>query len=273
MKMGRGRRSWRATGAVALLAVLAAACNSGVDPLSPSLGAAVITRASVTEAYGVVEDGAGVVTVTARPENTDANIRVLFWRQAETVSAAQETCATWSASDHDQQPGLALRIHDVNGGTRAITVTKNVWFFAWSVFNVHVMDSSNPNAPFVQIAGQDLPGLRLSESFNDVKPYPWRACARVVGSTVSVKVWPVNEPEPAWNDPNYGYSVTLPASANVTSGRPGHYAGHVLPGRSLTYSDLVATNLDTPVRSRAAAETLAEPTVPPLDPTHIVRAP
>lgn len=274
MYKGWERRHRRAGALVAaVLVVVAAACNSGVEPLDASLGAAVITRESETEAYGLSVAPDGVVTATAHTTNTGANMRVVFWRHADGSSANQESCATWSAVDHDQQPGLALRAHDVAGGTRAITITKNIWFNGYSIVNVHVMDSSRPDQPFVQIAGQDLPALRRSASFNDVKPYPWRACARVVGSTISVKVWPVDQPEPAWDDLDHGYSVTLPASWGITSGRPGHYAGHLRAGASLHYSDLVATNLDNPLRSRAAAETLAEPTPPPLEPTHIVRAP
>lgn len=271
MKTRRTSRRAAAVIVTALLAV-AAACNSGVDPLDPSLGAAVITRESPEEAYGLTVAN-DVVTAAARSSNTGSNMRVVFWRKSDPVSTDQESCATWSAADHDQQPGIALRAHDVAGGTQVITMTKNIWFSAWSIFNVHVMDSSNPDEPFVQIAGSDLPGLRLSESYNDVKPYPWRGCARVVGTTVSLKVWPVNEPEPAWDDPNYGYSVTLPAEWGVTTGRAGFYASHLRPGASLDYSDVAITNLDDPAPSTAAAESLSAPTAPPLEPTHILRAP
>jgi hypothetical protein len=118
--------------------------------------------------------------------------------------------------------------------------------------------------PFVQIAGQDLPGLRNSDFLNDVKPYPWRSCARVVGSTVSLKVWPTTVPEPAWNDPNYGYSVQLPAGWG-DAGRPGSYIGHLPPGGSLDHRDLVVSDLTT--------TRTAERTTTPRSPTHILRAP
>lgn len=269
MKRRWARRHWRGLVAAVLLAV-AAACDTGIDSLDPSLGAAVITR-EPNDGYSITATN-GTVRATARTTNPSSNMRVVFWRLADGTSIDQESCATWSAGNHDQQPGIALRARDVPGGTQVITVTKNVWFHAWSIFNVHVMDSSNPDEPFVQIAGGDLPGLRLSESYNDVKPYPWRACARVVGLTVSLKVWPLSEPEPAWDDPNYGYSVTLPFTWEVNSGRPGSYVGHLRPGASMDYSDLAVTHRNAGASARVA-ESLSEPTTPPRQPTHILRAP
>lgn len=266
-----GRR-WRAATAAMLVAV-AAACNSGFDPLDPSLSAVMITRDPANDVYGLtVADG--VITAAAPATNGGINSRAVFWRDADPVSTDQESCATWTAADHDQQPGIALRAHDVPGGTQVITVTKNIWFGAYSGVNVHLMDTSDEQRPIIQIAGKDLPGLRRSASANDVKPYPWRGCARVVGNVVSLKIWPLAEPEPAWDDPAYGYSVTLPDDWDVVAGHAGSYIGHLRPGRSLHYRDLVISDLDDPDHPGApAAATGTEPTTPPLAPTHVLRAP
>jgi hypothetical protein len=269
-------RVWRPRRAVvaALLVTLAAACN-GFDPLDPSLSAVMITRDPPEDVYGLTVNEAGVITASAPSTNTGGNNRAVFWRNADPVSTDQESCATWTAADQGQQPGIALRAHDVAGGTQVITVTKNVWFYGFSIFNVHVMDSSDADQPFVLIAGQDLPGMRSSESFNDVKPYPWRGCARVIGRVISLKIWPVAEPEPSWDDPSYGYSVTLPDDWEVTAGHGGSYIGHLPPGGTIYYSELTITSLDPAPSPAAAARaaSLAEPTTPPLDPTHILRAP
>jgi hypothetical protein len=272
MNIRRARLSARAAAALgAALLVVAAACDSGVDPIDPSLSAAVITRDG-TDVYGLTVTDE-ITTAAARSTNQGGNTRVVFWRNADPVSTDQEVCTTWTAADQDQQPGLALRAHAVDGGTQVITVTKNIWLIGYSIFNVHVMDSSNPDEPFVRIASQDLPGLRNSSAFYDVKPYPWRACARAVGTTISLKVWPLSEPEPAWDDPNYGYSVTLGPEWEVTAGNGGSYIGHLPAGATIGYSDHVVTNLDAPSASPAAAEALAEPTVPPDEPTHVLSAP
>lgn len=271
MKVRRIRRHWRVVVA-AVLVTMAAACNNGFDPLDPSLSAVMITREPASDVYGLTVSG-GAITAAAPSANGGHNSRAVFWRNDDPVGTDQESCATWTAANQEQQPGIALRAHDVTGGTQVVTVTKNVWFYAYSIANVHVMDTSDAEQPFVQIAGQDLPGLRTSESYADVKPYPWRACGRAVGRTISVKIWPLAEAEPAWDDPDYGYSVTLPDQWDVVAGHGGSYIGHLPPGGSVDYGDLVITDLDDPGTSRAAADAVTEPTTPPLDPTHVLRAP
>lgn len=256
--------------AVAISAALfaAVACDA-ITPLDASLGASVITREPPDDIYGLtVSDG--VVTAAAPSSNTGGNMRVVFWRAADAATTDQESCATWTAADQNQQPGIALRAHQIDTGVRVITVTKNVWLAGYSIFNVHVMDSNNALEPYVQIGGQDLAGLRNSPFLYDVKPYPWRSCARVVGSILSLKVWPTAEPEPAWNDPSYGYSVTLPDGWG-DPGRPGSYIGHLPPGGSLQHSDLTVSDLT--ITSAAAPRRRSEPTTSPLAPTHILRAP
>ncbi len=259
--MSKARAGSRAVAVGAVL--LAAVACEAITPLDESLGASVITREPAADVYGLTVSG-GVVTAAAPSSNTGTGMRVVFWRKADAATTDQGSCATWTAADHNQQPGIALRAHEIDKGVRVITVTKNVWFDAYSIFNVHVMDSNNEAEPYVQIAGQDLAGLRNSPDVTDVKPYPWRSCARVVGSTVSLKVWPTGEPEPAWNDPSYGYSVTLPAGWG-DAGRPGSYIGHLPPGGSLEYSDLAVSDL--------SISSGAERTMTPLLPTHTVRAP
>jgi len=259
--MAQARASFRAV-AIGALTLAAAAC-AAITPLDESLGAGVINRDPATDVYGLTVSG-GIVRSAAPSSNKGSGMRVVFWRKADAATTDQESCATWSAKNHQQQPGIALRVHEVRNGVRAITITKNVWLTAYSVVNVHVMDSTSATEPFVKIAGQDLPGLRNSADLTDVKPYPWRSCAQVVGSTVSLKVWPAAQAEPAWDDPNYGYSVDLPAGWGA-AGRPGFYIGHLPPGRSLDHSDLAVSDL--------ATTRTAEPTTTPRSPTHILLAP
>ncbi len=254
--------------AVGLLAIVAA-CG-GIRPLDPSLGARVITQEPPNDTYGLTVSN-DVITATAPGDNTGNNIRVVFWRNADAASTNQESCMTWNAPDQVQQPGIALRAHDFNGGTRVISITKNVWLGGYWIFNVHVMDTTNPDVPLLWIAGRDLWGLRNGPEPTDLKPYPWRGCGRVVGTTVSLKVWPTAEAEPAWDDPNYGYSVTLPDGWDAP-GEPGAYIGHLFPGGSATFSELVVTDLGGISTSSAAALGL-EPTTEPLAPTHIPLGP
>jgi hypothetical protein len=264
LRVGRRRRA-TALGAGALLA-LAVACGPEVKPLDPSLGAAILTG-EAKDHYGVtVADG--VVTAAAPESNTGGNTRIAFWRKADPASADHQTCATWTAARGEgdlYQPGAALRVRSVDGRTTAITITNNIFYLARWNFNVHVMDSA-AEQPFHRIAYFDLgDAFRTGPGHFSVWPYPWRMCARVVGDTVSFIVWPLTDPEPAWDDPKYGGSVTLPAGWDQ-AGFPGWYIGHLEPRDSFDFTELETADLGQQRRA-------AERTTPPRAPTWIPQAP
>lgn len=243
--------------------------------LDTSLGKGAFTSEG-SDVYNLTRS-AGVVTASAPTTNRGGNTRMGFWRAAELESLDQVTCASWTeAPDGLQQHGAVLRTRSASGRTSAITVTRNIYFGAWWIFNVHVMDSASAE-PFHQIASFDLreifrPG---PPDAPEVPPYPWRMCARVVGSVVSFIVWPTTHAKPAWNDARYGGSVTLPAGWS-TAGKPGWYIGHLEPGKGAKFGDLSVMGLlpnQTPASQQAAAAELAKPATPPVQPTWIAEAP
>jgi hypothetical protein len=266
LRVGR-RRLATALGAGVLLAVTAA-CGPEVSPLDPSLGAAFLTS-EAQDKYGLTLAD-GVVTASAPATNTGGNTRIAFWQAADAASLDQQTCATWvNAQSELQQQGAALRVRSVNGRTTAITITDNILYFARWNFNVHVMDSG-AEQPFRRIAYFDLSdAFRTQPGAFDTWPYPWRMCARVVGDTVSFIVWPLKDPEPAWDDPKYGGSVTLPAGWDQP-GNPGWYVGHLEPGDSVGFTDLATADVG---QQRRAGSVGREPTTPPRDPTWVPQAP
>lgn len=233
----------RVTGVAAVVLVVAA-CGP-VFPLDPELDARIITRDG-EDRYGI-QIADGVTTATAAEANTGGNGRYMFWRKADPDGADQETCATWvDNTTHTQQQGAALRARAVGeDDVKAITITKNVAYGYFWVFYVHVMDSSLEQ-PYTLIGQFSLDDVffRPGQPFN-VEPYPWRLCARVVGEVVSFKVWPLTHPEPAWNDPAYGGSATLPAGWNHP-GRPGWYVGHLLPGETVGFTDMTTAEVAAP---------------------------
>jgi hypothetical protein len=160
---------------------------------------------------------------------------VAFWWGADAPSADHESCATFRAVDHGQQPGVALRIRSGGGRTRAITVTENLWGDAHWLFNVHVMDSGAVE-PVRQVGSADLAATFLLAG-DQVRPYPWRMCARVDADLVRFVVWPADEVRPDWADPAHGGSATLPDGWEGP-GRPGLYAGHLPPGRAVEFSSV-----------------------------------
>ena len=270
----RGLRAGRRRLAAALgagIALVVVACGPEVKPLDPSLGAGILTG-EARDHYGLtVADG--VVTASAPETNTGGNTRIAFWKVADPPSTDQQTCGTWTEAHGElYQPGAALRVRTANGRTTAITVTNNILYLARWNFNVHVMDSG-AEEPFHRIAYFDLSdAFRTAPGAFTVWPYPWRMCARVVGDTLSLIVWPLTDPEPAWDDPRYGGSVTLPAGWDQP-GNAGWYIGHLEPSDSFAFTGLETADVGQPAGARRAGVVAPEPTTPPRRPTWVPEAP
>lgn len=289
------RRRIRRPGAliVALAALVSVAASSPSGPAfadgGSRLGVGYLTPEG-DDTYSLTVEGHGhdpsdmVVTASAPATNLGNNTRLAFWRRGGRVSTDQQSCATWANNTSElRQPGAALRIQDHGDRVRAITVTQNVIFGVYWGFNIHVMDSE-ASPVFTKIGGVILDTFVREGS---LLPYPWRMCARVVGDVVSFKVWPLIDPEPAWDDPTYGMSVELPdgwraaegtegsvEDAGRRGGRPGWYVGHLPPGQSMQFTDLTTAVVCRPGDAPSdEPSVLVEPTHPAQEPTHIDEAP
>ena len=109
--------------------------------------------------------------VAALDTNTSANLRSAFWPADSPLVTDAQTCATWaSQSLSTAQQGAALRVATVDGSTRAVTVTKNIFYGATWLFNVHTWDTSATPA-FHPVGGV----LLKSELWPDdvESPLPW----------------------------------------------------------------------------------------------------
>jgi len=205
-------------------------------PAPAGLRAAVLTPDG-TDGY-VLTSAPDRVGVAAAPGNASGNLRLVFWPGDAPVRVDETSCATWSGATSDlAQQGAALRIQPtVDGGVRALTITKNVFMHSFWIFNVHVWTPGS--AMGREIASFDLgPVFRFSERLAVPRPLPWRMCARTRAGRVELKVWRLTEDEPAWGDATHGGSVAIPADAPV-AGTAGWYIGHLWPGMSATFSDL-----------------------------------
>jgi hypothetical protein len=269
----------RAAAVVAACMAVVAACGPGVWPVDASLRAGILTP-DYQDRYELSVAG-DLVTASAPASNQGLNTRVAFWRSAEPASADQQSCATWVDADGRYlQQGAALRIRSAAGRTSAITVTNNIAYGWRWVFNVHVMDSAS-STPYRGIGQFSLDGVFRpgGPGTIDVAPYPWRMCARVVGSTLSFVVWPTaTHAQPAWDDPRYGGSVTVPAGWEAP-GAPGFYVGHLEAGDSVGFTALstaVVSSQPSAASALASAGSTAvapEPTTPPRAPTFVLTAP
>lgn len=83
--------------------------------------------------------------------------------------------------------------------------------------------------PALILLGRELGPRRV------MVPLPWRACARVEGALVTLKVWPAAVPEPRWDDPKHTGTVRLPDGWEYP-GRAGWYVGHLEPGATAGFA-------------------------------------
>lgn len=132
---------------------------------------------------------------------------------------------------------------DAQGNTQAITITKNIFgTFGWE-FNVHLWISGPTRVQ--ELVGKFNFYKSFISSEGGLYPLPWRMCARTLGTTVDLKVWPTSRPEPAWGDPRYSGSVTVPRRW-VYPGFAGWYIGHLQPGHHATFTEMGTWKYDPP---------------------------
>jgi hypothetical protein len=125
-----------------------------------------------------------------------------------------------------------------NGVSRGITVMKNIYGGKTSLFNVHVWDTSKPDEAgrFTQLSGSDMAAALAGSR------YPWRLCARAVGSQITFKVWPAARPEPPWTSKTHVRATVLPSGWDAP-GVPGIYVGHLAAMLTATFSEVSTATL------------------------------
>ena len=197
--------------------------------VTPSPIARQVLTTDGTDTYDIVKTGGGI-DASAPATNASSNLREIYWPSATEESVDSQVCTVWSSeSSAGVQQGLATRIVQTETSTKAVTVTKNIFFGATWLFNVHTWDTSNLGA-YNQVAYFDYSNVvgKIDETGNTLKPVPWKTCMRVTGQTLQFKLW-VTGSEPSWSNPTYVRSTTIPAEF-VYPGRTGWYVGHIPPG-------------------------------------------
>lgn len=187
-----------------------------------------------------VAQSRGTVTVSAA--HAGGNEREFLVPSDAPLSRDQESCAEWTSEPTVAQQGVVLRLHSVAGGVQAITVTKNIFFDAFWIINVHVWDTTNPSSPFTLAGSFDLSGELRVPGTNRAYPLPWFLCAAVRDSTLALKVWRNGQAQPAWGKPRFGGVMQLP-NGFTDPGLAGWYIGH-LSGGSVTFTQLATSTRD-----------------------------
>ena len=188
----------------------------------------------------VIKRTSGTMTVVAG--HAGGNEREFIVSSDAAVVGDQQSCAEWTSQPALAQQGAVLRLHPVVGGTQAITVTKNIFFGAFWIFNVHVWDTTT--RPRSTLVGRfDLSAELRVPGTNVAYPLPWFFCAAVRDSTLAFKVWRDGQPEPAWGNTDNGVVMTLP-NGHTDPGVAGWYTGH-LAGGAATFTHLATSTWDT----------------------------
>lgn len=214
---------------IGVVGTVLAACNSTLTPDGTG--------------YAYSDPAPGTAIITSLP-TSGGNNREFFWDDAAPNETDSTICATFTSGQGEDQQGIALRVQNIDvdnhWSTVGITVTRNIYFGVYNVFNLHTWntdpayEASNDGAPFSQFGSVTLPFLPL---FTPV--YPLNMCARTVASLniVQFVVWTQTQAQPPWGSTTQGGQGTLPANAPAT-GRGGWYAGHIVPGTTTEYTNL-----------------------------------
>jgi hypothetical protein len=224
-------RRWSKAPAVAAALLVTAACQPVAPSLTTEYKTTVVATVSPegTDRYTFHSTTDGMI-VRAPSTTTGGNLRMVGFKKAWPASVDQEACVTWSSgAEKLAQPGVALRIEASDERVRSILITNNILYGVRRIFNVHVADTA-ATRNLVKIGS-------VSFDWASTFELPWAICARAIGRTVTLKVWPsgTRPTPPAWDHPSHTASFTVPQGWTFR-GRPGFYAGHLTAGQQLTYS-------------------------------------
>ena len=243
----------RVTGALVIAALVLAGCHPIFGGPSGPIRYGTLTATSHMK-YHYTGDAASVIAQPGLP--VDDNVREVFWYDSAQWYANQQSCITWSdaqkpTGSEPLQPGLAMRIAPVkanNTGIRAVTVTQNVFYGAYWLFNVHVWNSINTASPFTLIQTFDLSSIVgkvtvvNGEVISTLAALPWHLCARSVGRQLSFMVWTGDNPQPSWSSATQVFRATLPSGWDQ-AGYSGGYVGHLRQGQAERFTGVTSTPL------------------------------
>lgn len=200
---------------------------------NPTLTTRILTPDGA-DTYSITQAN-GTVTTTAPTTNTGSTLRAVFWPTSALDLDNSRVCITWATqSAPSVQEGTVHHVTVLPDRVRAVTLTKNVIYDIFWVFNVHVWDTTQ-NPAFAQVAQFDMIDVMFRPD-GTYQLLPWRVCTEMIGATLRFKIWfPNVMAEPAWSDARYARSATVPAGW-VTRGKSGGYVGHVPPGGRATYT-------------------------------------
>jgi hypothetical protein len=204
-----------------------------------------------------LEDGKGVIgeafweTGQTRRSDQQVCVRLDSVVDASTTRAAQELLDEPTLR---QLPGVALRVSPgVDGApTYALTVTQRlkdaaIWGFEVTGLRIDTADDFSSaeatvlgTVDFENVVGR-VEKLGTPEMATDMKPPPWNLCARVIGTTVTLKLWSGGSSAPSWSDPEATGEVKLPRQW-VFDGYAGGYEQGLAPGRTSKFVGLRVTS-------------------------------
>ena len=142
-------------------------------------------------------------------------------------------CVTFASGQGGDQQGIALRINRTSSETTGLTVTRNVIFGQYNVFNFHTWNTSiSKTAPETQFAQFRLDFLPVGPA-----AYPLDMCPRTIGNDMEFVVWLPGQSQPRWGSTSQGGETEIPNTA-PQRGSSGWYVGHVVSGTTTTMTNM-----------------------------------
>lgn len=221
------------------------------------------------------------LTITAPDSNGPVNLKRFvgmgtgeiahaFWPNGQPERADQQVCVELAsvvdASTMDKAtkildsretfhlPGVALRVQPGADGkpTRSITVSQSVYYgmvWTFDVVGVQSYAEGTGASASTKYLGQldfgDVLGRASVEGATlestSLVPPPWHLCAKVVGTTLSVMVWPSDTQKPSWDDDTHVREAKL-SRYEVYPGYAGGYVRGLSPGFSSEFVGLSVTS-------------------------------
>jgi len=210
------------------------------------------------DTYSVTTSPQCVVQVNAPNTNaaTAGNV-FLFWPVGSGPLDAALVSSTWEGNSGTASQGHFHRLVQTGARQTGIIVL-NSDTEPWK-FSAYLFDSTE-TVPLSQI------GATIALSPLQSQALPWTVSTRLVGSNLSVKAWPIAQPEPPWTSSTNVASWTVPTHGpgpfqTSSMGLSGWAAASLPPGTVATYTGLSIspeqqTAVFTGQRGRYSAEDL-----------------
>lgn len=201
-----------------------------------------------------LDEGSGLIAEafwqSGQPARTDQEVCVQL-ASVPDVTTEQGALRVQSDTEAVHLQGIALRVHPGAPGAplMAITISQYFpWIFDVNAVRVNAFEArASANVTHISSVdfGDDIGRWSAEPGAPDfasaVAPPPWNMCARAIGTTISMMLWPDSAEKPSWTDTDRVHEVKV-ARGWVFQGYGGGYVASLSPGTAVKFVGLEVTS-------------------------------